>query len=70
MLAAFWVITTLGLFILREFGVNDDWSTRWYLFVFQPWRMPLYVGYYPLPIADESASPPVFIWLALCYISA
>jgi hypothetical protein len=73
MLAAFWAITTLGLFILREFGVNDDWSTRWYLFVFQPWRMPLYVGYFILGLiayrngwfAAEGFKPRLVPWSVL-----
>lgn len=46
----FWTITTLALFLLSELGVTDEWYTRWYLLVFQPWRVPLYVGYFILGI--------------------
>ena len=50
MLAGFWGLTTLAVVLLGLLHVSEVWFTGWYVFVFQPWRVPLYLGYFILGI--------------------
>jgi len=49
-LSWFGFTTTLGVFLLSEWHVSEAWFTGTYVFVFQPWRVPLYLGYFILGI--------------------
>jgi hypothetical protein len=49
-LGAFWVVTTVAVLLMSTWHVSEQWFTRSYVFVFQPWRVPLYVGYFLLGI--------------------
>jgi glucan biosynthesis protein C len=77
MLVFFWGITTLALFIAGELGVQSGWYMQWYVIVFQPWRVPLYVGYFLLGIiayrrgwfTAEGYQPRLAPWLVLWVLS-
>jgi len=76
-LAVFLVVTTASFFVINQFFYIDDWTTFYYLFVFQPLRLPLYVGYFILGIyawqknwlSDEGYLPRLRIWLTLFLLS-
>lgn len=48
--ASFWAMMTVGMLLMNQFFPVDTWYTRWYIFVFQPLRVPLYIGYFSLGI--------------------
>lgn len=43
-------LMSLGMFIMNQFFPIDAWYSRSYILVFQPLRVPLYVGYFALGI--------------------
>lgn len=47
---SFWALMSLGMFLLNQFFPIDTWYTQAKLLVFQPLRVPLYVGYFALGI--------------------
>ena len=46
----FWAIMSLGMLLMNQFFPVDTWFTRAYILVFQPLRVPLYLGYFILGI--------------------
>ncbi len=48
--ALFWAITTAGFLFMNQFFPLDTWHRSTYIFVFQPLRVPLYIGYFVLGI--------------------
>ena len=49
-LGVFWGLTTLAIFFMSEWHVPEGWFACSYVLVVQPWRTPLYVGYFILGI--------------------
>jgi hypothetical protein len=47
---SFLALMSLGMFLMNQFFSVDTWYTRAYVLVFQPLRVPLYVGYFGLGI--------------------
>lgn len=47
---SFWAIMTLGMFLMNQFFPIDTWYTQVKILVFQPLRLPLYIGYFVLGI--------------------
>jgi peptidoglycan/LPS O-acetylase OafA/YrhL len=47
---AFWAITSVAMLLMYQFFPPDAWFTGWYVLVFQPVRVPLYIGYFILGI--------------------
>lgn len=47
---SYWVIMSLGMLLMNQFFPIDTWYTQAYILVFQPLRMPLYIGYFGLGI--------------------
>ena len=78
MLGLFWVIMTLATFVIGQFVSPDAWFDGWYILVFQPVRVPLYIGYFILGIiagmngwfSEEGYTPRLAPWLGLCVLSS
>jgi glucan biosynthesis protein C len=76
-LGSFWLVTTLGMFLMERFGSPDTWFTGWLIFVFQPVRLPLYIGYFVLGIvaclngwfSQEGYKPRLSLWMGLWILS-
>ena len=74
---SFWAVMTVGMLLMNQFFPVDTWYTRWYIFVFQPLRVPLYFGYFILGIyahlngwfRDGGYKPRLALWAALWVIS-
>jgi glucans biosynthesis protein C len=74
---SFWVITSLGMFLINQFFSIDTWYTQAYILVFQPLRVPLYIGYFGLGIyaylsgwfSAEGYQPRLPLWTGLWLIS-
>lgn len=49
-LGAFWLIMSAGMLAMSQFFPLDTWYTQIYILVFQPERLPLYIGYFVLGI--------------------
>jgi len=77
MLGIFWAIMTFGMFVMGRFGSPDTWFTGWYILVFQPVRLPLYIGYFILGIfaclngwfSAAGYKPSLAPWLGLWFLS-
>jgi len=67
----FTALMTVFFLVINLFYNIDDWSHLWYLFVFQPVRLPLYIGYFFLGIyaqqhdwlSAEGYRPAISTWL-------
>lgn len=46
----FWAIMSGGMLFMNQFFPVDTWFRDWYILVFQPERVPLYIGYFVLGI--------------------
>jgi glucan biosynthesis protein C len=46
----FWAIMSGGMLFMNQFFPVDAWFRDWYILVFQPERVPLYIGYFVLGI--------------------
>jgi glucans biosynthesis protein C len=76
-LLVFLVLVTASFFVINLFFYIDDWNTSLYLFVFQPLRLPLYIGYFMLGIyaqqhnwlSDEGYLPRLEVWMPLLLLS-
>ena len=74
---SFWAITSLGMFLMNKFFPIDTWYTQAYILVFQPLRLPLYIGYFGLGIygylsgwfSAEGYKPRLLPWAVLWLIS-
>ena len=74
---SFWVIMSLGMFLINQFFPIDTWYTQAYILVFQPLRVPLYIGYFGLGIysylsgwfSAEGYKPHLLLWTGLWLIS-
>ncbi|MCG3208228.1 MAG: hypothetical protein FOGNACKC_01830 [Anaerolineae bacterium] len=72
----FFGLTTVAAGLVNLYSSLDTWSNN-YLFVYQPVRAPLYVGYFALGVyaylrgwfTTEGYSPSLWRWLALCVVS-
>jgi peptidoglycan/LPS O-acetylase OafA/YrhL len=76
--AGFWALMTLGMFLMNQlFPVADAWFTHWYILVFQPLRLPLYLGYFILGLyaylngwfSEGGYQPRLVPWAALAFLS-
>lgn len=76
--AGFWALMTLGMFLMNQlFPAADTWFTRWYILVFQPLRVPLYVGYFILGLyaylngwfSEGGYRPRLLPWAVLTILS-
>jgi peptidoglycan/LPS O-acetylase OafA/YrhL len=74
----FWGLMTLGMLLLNQlFPVVDTWYTHWYIVVFQPLRVPLYIGYFILGIyahlngwfTEAGYRPRLAVWAVLALLS-
>jgi hypothetical protein len=69
----FWGIMSLGMFLMNQSFPIDTWYTRSYILVFQPLRVPSYVGYFGLGIwahlngwfTAEGYKPQLLPWAVL-----
>ncbi len=77
--AGFWALMTLGMFLMNQlFPAADTWYTRWYILVFQPLRVPLYIGYFILGLyaylhgwfSESGYRPRLLPWTALTLLSS
>lgn len=74
---SFWVIMTLGMLLMNQFFPVDTWFTQVKILVFQPLRVPLYIGYFALGIyaqlngwfSADGYQPRLLPWTAVCFIS-
>lgn len=74
---SFWVIMSLGMFLMNQFFPVDSWYNCAYVLVFQPVRLPLYIGYFGLGIytylsgwfSTEGYKPRLLPWAVLWLIS-
>ncbi len=72
----FVILTTIPFLAINLFFPIDNWS-HIYLFVFQPVRVPLYMGYFILGLYAERRGwftadgfqPPLDAWAGMCFIS-
>jgi peptidoglycan/LPS O-acetylase OafA/YrhL len=72
-----WAIMSLATFLMNQFFPIDTWYTRAYILVFQPLRVPLYVGYFGLGIyahlrgwfSAEGYKPRLLLWTVLWLVS-
>jgi len=63
--------------VMNLFFSIDDWKSFWYLFVFQPLRLPVYIGYFSLGIyaqqhgwfTAEGYRPGLKTWPLACVLS-
>ena len=68
---------SLGMLLINQFFPIDTWYTQAYILVFQPLRMPLYIGYFGLGIyaylsgwfSVEGYKPRLLAWAGLWLIS-
>jgi len=74
---SFWAIMSLGMVLMNQFFPIDTWYTRAYVLVFQPLRIPLYIGYFGLGIyahlngwfSAEGYRPRLLPWAGVWLIS-
>jgi hypothetical protein len=74
---SFWVIMSLGMFLINQSFPIDTWYTQAYILVFQPLRVPLYIGYFGLGIyaylsgwfSAEGYKPRLLPWAGLWLMS-
>jgi hypothetical protein len=75
-LLTFVAIMTLGFLVMNQFYPLDFWHRATYLFVFQPLRAPLYLGYFGLGLVAYRQGwftaggylPQLWPWLAVCMV--
>ena len=73
----FWAIMSPAMFLMNQFFSAEAWYTRNYILVFQPVRLPLYVGYFGLGIyahlrgwfSAEGYKPRLLPWAVVWLIS-
>lgn len=73
----FGALMTASYFFLNLFYHVDSWNRFWYLFLFQPVRLPLYAGYFCLGLFAQQKGwfgpggyvPQAAGWLAACALS-
>ncbi len=73
----FAVLMTLGFWVMNQFFSLGSWYNRGYIFMFQPVRAPLYIGYFLLGIyafhhgwlTDKGYIPRLIPWLICCLAS-
>ncbi len=73
----FWALMSLGMVVINQFFPVDTWYTRAYILVFQPLRVPLYIGYFGLGIyahlrgwfTTEGYSPRLLPWGVVWLVS-
>lgn len=73
----FWALMSLGMFLINQFFPMATWYTNLYILVFQPLRVPLYIGYFVLGIyanlkgwfSQEGYQPRIPVWLSLWMVS-
>lgn len=46
----FWAVMSGGMLLVNQFFPLDTWYRDWYVLVFQPERVPLYIGYFVIGI--------------------
>ena len=74
---SFWALMSLGMFLMNQFFPVGTWYTQVKLLVFQPLRVPLYIGYFALGIyahlsgwfSDDGYQPRLLPWTAVWLIS-
>lgn len=74
---AFGGLMTAGFLLINQFYPVDTWTHAWYLLMFQPLRVPLYVGYFVLGLyayrsgwfTDEGYRPNLVGWGVLFGLS-
>lgn len=74
---AFGSLMSITFWVINLFFYIDDWKSLSYLFLFQPLRLPLYIGYFTLGIfawqhnwfTNEGYKPALRIWLPTCILS-
>lgn len=74
---SFWVFMSLGMFLMNQLFTVDTWYTRAYVLVFQPLRLPLYIGYFGLGLyahlrgwfSAKGYKPRLLPWTVLWLIS-
>lgn len=77
LLVGFGALMTAGYLLINQFYPQDAWTHAWYLFMFQPLRVPLYFGYFGLGIyayyrgwfTPAGYRPRLAVWLPLFVIS-
>jgi peptidoglycan/LPS O-acetylase OafA/YrhL len=76
--AGFWALMTLAMLLMNQiFPEADTWFRDWYILVFQPLRVPLYIGYFSLGLyahlhgwfTKEGYRPRLALWAALAILS-
>lgn len=76
--AGFWLLMSLGMFLMNGlFPMVDTWFTHWYIVVFQPLRVPLYIGYFILGLyahlkgwfTEAGYQPRLVPWTLLAILS-
>jgi len=73
----FWALMSLGMLVMNQFFPVDAWYNRFYLLVFQPLRVPLYIGYFWLGVlaslrgwfSPAGYQPRILPWGALWAVS-
>lgn len=75
---SFGTVMTAGFLLMNQFFPLDFWSTGSYIFVFQPLRVPLYVGYFGLGLyayhrgwfTENGYQPRLLPWAGLGIMAA
>lgn len=74
----FWAVMTLAMLLMNQiFPEADTWFRDWYVLVFQPLRVPLYIGYFGLGLyahlhgwfTKEGYRPRLTPWATLASLS-
>ena len=74
---SFWALMSFGMFLMNQLFPIDTWYGRAYVLVFQPLRVPLYVGYFGLGVrahlrgwfSTEGYKPRLLPWAVVWLIS-
>ena len=77
LLVGFILLMSLGFLVMNLFFPLDTWSRTSYLFVFQPLRVPLYIGYFVLGLyafqtgwfTENGYQPRLVVWLPILVVS-